>query len=60
MSIRLVVAAALAGSALLLAGCERPPVESTQTGYRGTGKSAVARLSATSSPPDSTPSRTSI
>ncbi len=30
-----VVAAALAG--LLLAGCERPPVESVQSGYRGTG-----------------------
>ncbi len=24
-------------AAFLLAGCERPPVESTQTGYRGTG-----------------------
>jgi photosynthetic reaction center cytochrome c subunit len=27
----------LLGAAVLLAGCERPPVDSVQTGYRGTG-----------------------
>ena len=32
--------AAVLGSALL-AGCERPPMESTQTGYRGTAMGAV-------------------
>jgi photosynthetic reaction center cytochrome c subunit len=32
--------AALAG-ALLLAGCERPPVDTVQSGYRGTGMEQV-------------------
>ena len=36
LSMKLWGAAALAGC-LLLAGCERPPIESIQRGYRGTG-----------------------
>ncbi len=31
----------LVGAALLLAGCERPPVDSVQRGYRGTGMEQV-------------------
>lgn len=33
--------AALAALTLLLAGCERPPMEPVQTGYRGTGMEVV-------------------
>jgi photosynthetic reaction center cytochrome c subunit len=33
--------ALLAGALLLLAGCERPPVEPVQRGYRGTGMEVV-------------------
>jgi photosynthetic reaction center cytochrome c subunit len=39
MNARLLVAATL--GLLLLAGCERPPVTSTQSGYRGTGMAQV-------------------
>jgi photosynthetic reaction center cytochrome c subunit len=31
-----------ASAALLLAGCERPPIDSTQIGYRGTGMELVS------------------
>ena len=34
-------AAALLGAAVLLAGCERPPVDTVQRGYRGTGMEQV-------------------
>ena len=34
-------AAALLGAVLLLAGCERPPVDAVQRGYRGTGMEQV-------------------
>jgi photosynthetic reaction center cytochrome c subunit len=34
---RLAAVVALAASVLLLAGCERPPVETSQQGFRGTG-----------------------
>ena len=30
-------------AALLLSGCERPPIETVQTGYRGTGMVQVFR-----------------
>lgn len=36
------LAAALSLSALLLAGCERPPMDSQQTGYRGTAMGQVS------------------
>ncbi len=36
-----ITTAALAGLTLLLAGCERPPVDSVQRGYRGTGMEVV-------------------
>lgn len=35
------IAVAAAAALLLLAGCERPPMESTQIGYRGTGMEQV-------------------
>jgi photosynthetic reaction center cytochrome c subunit len=35
--VRMTGAVALLGSVALLAGCERPPVDSVQHGYRGTG-----------------------
>ncbi len=38
--IHIALLAAILGSALL-SGCERPPMESTQTGYRGTAMGAV-------------------
>ena len=34
--------ATLLGAAALLAGCERPPMDSTQTGYRGTAMGQVS------------------
>jgi photosynthetic reaction center cytochrome c subunit len=40
-SLRTASVAALAGSLLLLAGCERPPVEPVQKGFRGTGMEVV-------------------
>jgi photosynthetic reaction center cytochrome c subunit len=39
--VRLSAAVMTAGVALLLAGCERPPMDSTQSGYRGTAMGAV-------------------
>lgn len=35
------LAVAAAGAAVLLAGCERPPMQATQQGFRGTGMQAV-------------------
>ena len=29
------------GAAVLLSGCERPPIETVQTGYRGTGMEQI-------------------
>lgn len=37
MRSQLTITGSLALAALLISGCERPPVESTQVGYRGTG-----------------------
>ena len=50
-----------AASVALLAGCERPPVDSQQTGFRGTGKVSItnprtqADLQARNVPPPTTP-----
>jgi photosynthetic reaction center cytochrome c subunit len=50
-----------AAAATLLAGCERPPVDSQQTGYRGTGMVSItnprlqADIKARNVPPPSTP-----
>ena len=38
---RLSVASFALGAALLLAGCERPPIQTTQNGYRGTGMAQI-------------------
>jgi len=52
---------AAAGAALLLAGCERPPMDSVQSGYRGTGMvqvynpRAVTELEARNQVPPSLP-----
>jgi photosynthetic reaction center cytochrome c subunit len=57
----LAMTVAAAASAALLAGCERPPVDSKQVGYRGTGMvqisnpRAQAELQARNVPPASTP-----
>lgn len=47
----------LLGAAALLAGCERPPVTSVQTGYRGTGMEQVynPRLVAAKAPANESP-----
>jgi len=39
---RLGIAAVLAGAALALAGCERPPIDTVQRGYRGLAMGVVA------------------
>ncbi|MFN9450618.1 MAG: photosynthetic reaction center cytochrome PufC [Rubrivivax sp.] len=51
------------GLAALLAGCERPPVQSTQNGYRGTGmvqvqnpRTEAKKLAAETPPPELPPS----
>jgi photosynthetic reaction center cytochrome c subunit len=41
LTLKTLSAAALAGALLLLAGCERPPVEPVQNGFRGTGMEVV-------------------
>lgn len=41
MLIEVVLKAGLLVSAVMLAGCERPPIESVQTGYRGTGMQQI-------------------
>ena len=41
MTIRTYLAAATAALCTLLAGCERPPIDTTQNGYRGTGMAQV-------------------
>jgi photosynthetic reaction center cytochrome c subunit len=59
---RLAAAAALAAAALLLAGCERPPVQTTQQGFRGTAmqntvnpRIAAKDAAARATPPDDAP-----
>jgi photosynthetic reaction center cytochrome c subunit len=41
MTRNLLRALAVAGAALVLAACERPPMQSTQSGYRGTGMDQI-------------------
>ncbi|MDH4482003.1 MAG: photosynthetic reaction center cytochrome PufC [Rhodoferax sp.] len=40
-SLRILLAALLPAAAALLSGCERPPIETVQTGYRGTGMEQI-------------------
>ena len=49
----------LLGAALLLAGCERPPVDTVQRGYRGTGMVEVynPRALAAQAPRNAVPGR---
>jgi photosynthetic reaction center cytochrome c subunit len=51
---------ALLGSVLLLAGCERPPVDTVQRGYRGTGMEQVynPRVIAAQAPANAMPADT--
>jgi len=51
---------ALLGSVLLLAGCERPPVDTVQRGYRGTGMEQVynPRVVAAQAPANAMPADT--
>ena len=40
-SLRILLIALLPAAAALLSGCERPPIETVQTGYRGTGMEQI-------------------
>ena len=40
-SLRIVLAALLPAAAALLSGCERPPIDTVQTGYRGTAMEQI-------------------
>ena len=40
-SLRLLLAALVPAAAALLSGCERPPIDTVQTGFRGTGMEQI-------------------
>ena len=61
---RLAAVVALAAGVLLLAGCERPPVDTSQQGFRGTGmqntvnpRIAAKDAAARPTPPEDAPPR---
>ncbi|WP_395703233.1 photosynthetic reaction center cytochrome PufC [Aquabacterium sp.] len=65
MNTRLIGLAALLGGAALLAGCERPPINTVQHGYRGTGmvqvynpRTLAAQAPGNEVPPDQPPAAT--